>query len=75
MNLKSGVLLLLVGSMGLLTSGCGKSETTPWYEPKRLNITFDVVCLDGIEHWFTPYSTGGAMSPHYKRDGTLQTCD
>ena len=46
MNLKTGALLLLVGSMGLLAAGCGPQEK--WGQDQKLQAELFFKCLKHI---------------------------
>lgn len=61
----------VVLGIALALAGCADSKSSPATMADRTN-EFDVICLDGVQYWYTSGNLSGTaavMAPRYKSAG------
>ena len=71
-----GILLILTACGGGGSEIDSTRSPLPGGEVHNLGSDWETICIDEVKYIFkSSGSSGGIMSPYFKQDGTLHTCE
>ena len=59
----------------ILVSCSNNSNKQSEFDKSRNFNKIDVICVDNVEYFYKKFYGYTYLSPHYKKDGTLYTCE